>query len=149
MNDYSLTKDLIEKGFSTGNSLSIVLIVLVSLNIGIESFRFISMIIISNKEKHNKRQILIEEKRLKIIEQLFQSLDKLTLFDKSESSILLDNLKDINLFITKNKLYISKNYLDCTNEILDYFKDVLADYRKKNVEKEISLFDKFCHEFNK
>jgi hypothetical protein len=149
MQDYSLTKDIIADPNLTDNSIQIALVVMISINIGIEIFRFITMLVITKKEKHNKRDLLIEEKRIKILEQLFQSLDKLSLYDRDESGDMLSSIKKINLFITKNKLYIPKTYQNCSNEVLDYFKNVLTDYRQKNIEIETKLFEKFCYEFNK
>lgn len=149
MNDYSMLKDIIEATNKNNNSLLIALIILISINIGIELFRFIGMIILSNKDKSNKRQLLIDEKRIKVLEQLFQSLDSLSLHDKSESSQMLEKIKEINLYVTKNKLYIPKPFQRNTSDILDYFKNVMTDYRLKSIEKETQLFEKYCNEFNK
>jgi hypothetical protein len=149
MQDYSLTKDIIADPNLADNSIQIALVVMISINIGIEVFRFITMLVITKKDKHNKRDLLIEEKRIKILEKLFQSLDKLSLYDRDESEDMLISIKKINLFITKNKLYIPKKYQNCSNEVLDYFKNVLTDYRQKNIETETKLFEKFCNEFNK
>lgn len=149
MNDYSMTKDMVDNSLNSGNSLALVLVILISLNIGVEIFRFIVRIVLLRKEKNNKRQLLIEEKRILVLEVLYQSLDKLTIIDRDETQLMLDSIKEINHYITHNKIYIAKTYLKCTNEILDYFKNLLVDYRQKSIEKESALFERFCHEFNK
>jgi hypothetical protein len=149
MDDYSMLKDLVEKSLETNKSIGLILIVLISINIVIESIRFIYKLILANNNKKIKRQLLIEEKRLKIIEQLFQSLDNLTLLDARDNELLLHQLKEINLYISQNRIYIPRSYQNCTNEILDYFKNVLTDFRQKSIEKETQLFNKFCNEFNR
>lgn len=149
MNDYSATRDLVEANGGGENSLMIALVILISLNIGVEILRFVSMIILSNKDKSNKRQLLIEEKRIKVLEQLFQSLDGLSLLDKNEDSKMLKQIKEISLYETRNKLYIPSAFQSHTHKILDYFRTVMTDYRKKSIEKETTLFEKFCNEFNK
>lgn len=151
MNDYSLTKEMLEEilGLSNNSTLLITLIIMISINIGVEVFKFISKWMLANKAKKDKRIILIEEKRIKILEQLFQSLDSLTLFDQTQDNELLVKIKEINKFMTRNKIYIPKEFQKYSNNILDYFKNILTDYRLKDIEKETKLFNKFCHGFNK
>ena len=149
MNDFTAIKEIIELINKNNHYLLITLIILISINIVVEIVRFIGTLIITNKEKSNKKALLIEEKRIKILEQLFQTLDSLTLFDKSESILMLEKIKEINLFVTKNKLYIPKTFQNHTSDILDYFKNILTDFRFKSIEKEINLFEKFCNDFNK
>ncbi len=146
--EYEMNKDILNSGNSGDHSLAISLIILISINIGVEILRFWGMFILANKEKKQKRQLLIEEKRINVIELLYKNLDSLRLFDRSEESELLSNIKNINLFITQNKIYIPKNLLDKIYEILDYFKSVLTDYRLKDITMEVKLFDDFCDEYN-
>lgn len=148
MIDYSLTNDIVNNnGEIVG--LIITLIILVCINILIELIRFGVSLYLSKKEKDNKRQLLIEEKRIKVLETLFKKLDAISLYDKSEEENMLTALKDISIFITQNKLYIPKKLQLTSNEILDYFKNVLTDFRQKSIERETELFNKFCNEFNK
>lgn len=148
MNDYSLTNDAIKSNGEI-NSLIITLIILVGINIIIELIRFGVSLYLSKKDKDNKRQLLIEEKRIKVLETLFKKLDSITLYDKVEQDKMLNDLKEITLYITQNKLYIPKKLNSTSSDILDYFKNVLTDYRQKSIEKETELFNKFCNEFNK
>jgi hypothetical protein len=148
MNDYSLTQDALN-GNGDLSSMLLTLTILVSINILIELIRFGTTLYLSKKDKDNKRQLLIEEKRIKVSETLFKKLDNVTLYDKSEADRMLNDLKDISLYITQNKLYIPKKLNSISNELLDYFKNVLTDFRQKSIERETELFQRFCDEFNK
>lgn len=131
------------------NTIQLALIITLAINIGIEIFKFITMLILAGKEKKNKKFLLIEEKRIKILEELFQSMDFLSLYGKDETVEMLSEIKKISLFVTKNKLYIPKKFQKIANEILDYFRKVMTDYRQKDISQETKLFEKFCNEFNK
>ena len=130
MNDYSLTKDAIHN-YGEINGLIKTLIILVSVDILIELIRFGVSLYLSKKDKNNKRQLLIEEKRIKVLETLFKKLDAISLYDKSQEEEMLTDLKEINIFITQNKLYIPKKLQSTANNILDYFKNILTDFRQK------------------
>lgn len=143
-----MLKDIID-ALKNSNSLIMTLVVLISINIGVEVIRFFGMLFLSKQDKSNKRQLLIEEKRIKVLEQLFQSLDTLTLYNRDEEVLMLEKIKEINLYMTRNKLYIPKSFQKCTSEILDYFKNILTDFRLRSIEKEVQLFDKFCNEFER
>ena len=145
MNDYCLSDTL--QGGKPADPVTLALIILISINIGIEIFRFIAMLVLSNREQGNKRKIMIEENRLRVLEQLFKSLDELTLFDREQEVESLSKIKEISQFITKNKLYIPKPFQKISNEILDYFRNVLTDFRNRSFEKEIKLFEKYYDEF--
>ncbi|MCO5234616.1 MAG: hypothetical protein M9888_12895 [Chitinophagales bacterium] len=148
MNDYSLTKDALY-GNGDLSGMLLTLIILVCINILIELIRFGTTLYLSKKDKDNKRQLLIEEKRIKVSETLFKKLDNVTLYDKSEADRMLNDLKEISLYITQNKLYIPKKLNSISNELLDYFKNILTDFRQKSIERETELFQRFCDEFNK
>lgn len=148
MNDYSLTKDAVNNNGEI-SGLIVTLIILVCIDILIELIRFGVSLYLSKKDKENKRQLLIEEKRIKVLETLFKKLDAISLYDKSEEEKMLTDLKEINIFVTQNKLYVPKKLQSTANEILDYFKNVLTDFRQKSIERETELFNKFCNEFNK
>lgn len=148
MNDYSMTKEILQTNGSL-NGMLITLIVLVCINIIIELIRFGISLYFMKKEKENKKQFLIEEKRIKVLETLFQKLDSLTIFDKNDESQMLFELKEINLYLTQNKIYIPKSIHFTSIEILDYFKNVLTDFRQKSIEKETKLFEKYSNVFNK
>ena len=148
MGNYSSFEKLLELLANQNKSLFIALIILIGLNIGVEIFRFFSMIVLSNKEKKTKIDLLKEEKKLEIIEKLFKTLDKLRLYDKTQSQEMLSEVKIINRFMSENKLYIPDKIRNISIDILDYFKNVMTDYPQKDLEKEEKLFNKFYNEFN-
>ena len=149
MNNYALIKDLVDKAMAEYNTINVAVIILIVANLSLEIVRFVGNRFLSNQDKKNKKQLFIEEKRIKVLEQLFQQLDSLTFYDTTEEHELLENIKEVGAFVTKNKLYIPKKFQKITNEILDYFKNVLADKRQKSLEKELALFQKFCDDFNR
>ncbi len=53
---------------------------------------------------------MIEKREIRILEQLFQMLDSLSLFDRKESSEMIDREKEISQFVTKNKIYIPQPF---------------------------------------
>ena len=144
-----MIKDVIEANNHSSKILAITLIALVSINILVEVLRFIFSIVMSNREKKNKRHLLIAEKKIKVLEQLFQMMDSLTLLDKSEETSLLQQIREIDHYMTKNKIYIEKTFQKSALEILDYFRGILTDYRQKSIEKETKLFENFADEFNR
>ncbi|MDN4165041.1 hypothetical protein QWY31_05975 [Cytophagales bacterium LB-30] len=148
MKDYSTINEVLSSTQGIRSMLA-TLIVLVCINIILELIKFGTSIYISKKDKENKRQLLIEEKRIKVLEALFKMLDSLTLYERTEMEKMLNDLKEISLYITQNKLYIPTKMNSISNELLDYFKNVLTDYRQKSIERETELFQKFCNEFNK
>ncbi len=145
--DYSTIKEI---GNLNINSMAITLTILVSINIVIEVIKFVFSLCISAKDKNNKRELLIEEKRINVLEMLFKQLDSLTLyFSDSDEDKMLSDLKAINLYISQNRIYIPKNIYDISISILDYFRKVLTDFREKSIERESELFEKFCNEFSR
>ena len=75
------------------------------------------------------------------METLFKKLDAISLYDKSQEEEMLTDLKEINIFITQNKLYIPKKLQSTANNILDYFKNILTDFRQKSIEREYVQFE--------
>jgi hypothetical protein len=62
---------------------------------------------------------------------------------------MLDKVKEISKYITSNKIFVTKKYQKISGKILDYFKNVMSDYRLKKIETETKLFQKFSDEFNR
>ena len=56
------------------------LLVLISVNLVVEIAKFISSFILSNKEKKNHKHLLIDEKRIKILEEVYKDLDLLSIY---------------------------------------------------------------------
>lgn len=149
MNDISSLQNLIQTINKQNENLIIALIVLISVNIIIELIKIGGQYFLLRSDGKQKKQLLIDEKRIKILETLFKNLDRLSLYDQTQSRQMLKDIKDINLYISSNKLYIPKKFRSHANNILDYFKNVLSDYRQKNIQVETKLFEKFCNELEK
>lgn len=147
--DYSTLKELISNSINDYKTLLYTLIGLIIVNLIFEILKFCSSIFLSNKEKSNSKQLLLDERRIDIQEKLYKSLHRLKLYDKRQTDDMLIDINDISSFTSKNKLFISKELLLITNQILDYFKGLLLNYNEKNIETEIKLFDKYFDEFNK
>ena len=125
------------------------LLVLISVNLVVEIAKFISSFILSNKEKKNHKHLLIDEKRIKILEEVYKDLDLLSIFDQNEDEVLLDSIRTIERKIQSNMIYVPSKIHSIFIDILDYYKCVLVDYRKKDIQKEANLLKKYCNEFNK
>lgn len=147
--DYSTLNELIQNAKNDYKYLLTTLICLIIINLIFEFFKFINSIKLLNKEKSNNKQLLLDDKRIDIQVKLFKSLSRLKLFEKDQDTDLLNAIKNINSFITNNKLFISKELQSISNEILDYFKSVIFDFNTKDIKTETQLFDKYYNEFNK
>lgn len=145
MADFSL----IEKLLNESSTLYLVMIVMISVNIGVEGLKFITSIVISKSDSKSKRMLLREERRIEILEKLFLMLNNLSTFERSETEELLAEINGINSFVRLNKIYITKKKSKITSDITDYYIQVVENFNNKKFETEIDLMDKFSNEFNK
>jgi hypothetical protein len=146
-----ITQDIYNKIIENLDFLKPILIYLsiaVSVNIIVELFKILGNLFISKKELRSKKILLREEIRIKIMAKLFEDLNKLSLYDKNDSDQMLLDMKEINLYIRSNQIYLTTKIQDISREIIDYFNSVLTDYSKKDIKKEIKLFEKYNRAFN-
>lgn len=152
MNDYGALKDLMENSNSeinTNSKLAFILICFISINLIVTLLNIFSQNRLKNKEKKIYSFNIKEKKRIDISEELFTQLDKLTFFNgKDDNDIFLNKIQILEKYVTSNRLYISKNTYRNVQEQCDYFKSVLADYRKKDYAKELGFTKNFCTIFN-
>lgn len=146
--DYTAINELL-KQLEENKTLQTTVIILVIINILIEIAKFLSNIYLTNKTNSASRKLLLEERKINILETLFKKLNGLSLYDRDESELLLKEIKETNNFIYENKIYIPNSFQKISQTTLDYFTQVLTDYRSKSIEKENKLYNKFCDEFNK
>ncbi|MEP1152135.1 MAG: hypothetical protein ABJH08_10450 [Balneola sp.] len=125
------------------------LLILICVNLIVEIAKFTSSFILSNKEKRNHKHLLIDEKRIKILEEIYKDLDSLSIFNQDEQENILEGIRNIERKIQSNMIYIPSKIHNICIDVLDYYKSVLVDYRKKDFEKEANLLKKYCNEFNK
>ncbi|KOY86044.1 hypothetical protein AD998_07700 [bacterium 336/3] len=146
--DISVLKELIETLSKNHQSLYIALMIVIGLNIFLEGFRLFGMYQLSIKDKSNKRQLILDEKRINVGEDIYRNLDALSSIDDPKA--IDDAVKKIRKYALANRLYLSKALFKITNDCLDYFINVAADYaRNKDVNKERDFRDKYYDTFNR
>lgn len=146
MNDIGVLTELIDKfsnNIDNNNKLSIALIVFMSINILMSLINILSDHKLKNKEKKIFSFSLKEKRRIEIFEKIYQLQDKLTFYDgRTDNNLFLIDIQDIQAYVSQNKLYLNKKEQQLINEINDYFKTVLTNYRTKDYRKESELFTK-------
>ncbi len=153
MNNFGILEKLMESysnDIAFNNKLVVALIIFISLNLITTIINLISQHNLKLKEKKIISFKIKEEKRTVIYEIIYKNLDKMTFYiGKNDSNDFLNSIQETERYISRNKLYIDKSCQQLINEILDYFKTVLADYRKKDYSIEMKLFEKLSSNFNK
>jgi hypothetical protein len=151
MNDYSALKDLLEifsNEITTNSKLAIALICFIGINLVVTLLNIFSQNRLKNKEKQIYSFNLKEKRRIEILEELYTKMEDLSNFDgKERSDEFLQQIKEMEAFTNKNRLYLPKQIQKITNEYSDYLKNVLTDFRKKNYEFEMNIFNKYCKLF--
>lgn len=151
MNNYTVYKDLLEnfgKEINTNSNLTFALICFISLNLIVTIMNIFSQNRLKNKEKKIFSFNLKEKRRIEILEELYNKMENLSNFDgKERSDEFLLQIKEMEAFTNKNRLYLPKQIQKITNEYSDYLKSVLTDFRKKNYEFEINVFNKYSKLF--
>ena len=145
MNDYTALSEL-TKNIEHMNTL----IIFISINILISIFQIFSSFILKSKDKSIHSYKEKETIRIQKLEECYNKLEGLTYFDgRVKNELFLKGISDVDHYVTKNKLYFDKKYIQIINDMNDYFRTVLTDYRKKSYELEGELFTKYSNRFNK
>lgn len=151
MNDYSALKDLFEifsNEITTNSKLTITLICFIVVNLGVTLLNIFSQNRLKNKEKKIYSFNIKEKRRIEILEELYNKMENLSNFDgKERSDQFLQQIKEMEAYTNKNRLYLPKPIQKITNDYSDYLKNVLTDFRKKNYEFEMNVFNKYCKLF--
>jgi hypothetical protein len=129
--------------------IAVPLMVLLGLNLLAFIGKFIADYILKNREIKIHKLNIISSRRIDIQEKLFQRLEALSLFSNENREVFLEEIQNVEIFINQNKLYLDKKMYRQSNVILDYYKGVYFDVRKKQYENEIILLDEFSRLFNK
>lgn len=152
MNNVSVIKDLFEiysNDIQNNTKLLIALSVFILLNLIVTLTNIYAQVKLKNKEKRIHSFNLKEKRRIEVAEELFRQLDLLTFYDgKSDNEEFLLGIKDIEKYVSANRLYISKNVLTIIQDFADYFKSILVDFRRKDYAKEMAFTSSFCKIFN-
>lgn len=146
MNDIGVLKELIDKfsnNIDNSNKLSIALMIFMLINLLMSLINIYSDHKLKNKEKKIFSFSLKEKRRIEIFEKIYQLQDKLTFYDgRNDNNTFLLDIQSIQVYVSQNKLYLSNKEQQLINEINDYFKTVLTNYRIKDYRKEAELFKK-------
>lgn len=97
----------------------------------------------------NERKKEILKQRLQKEEELFVEVDSLRSFQSNQSHELLDQMEKVSNLMKTYKLFYSKTIAAfIEEEVLEYYKDVVVDFSKKDPKKEIQLMTKFYQLFD-
>ena len=140
MNSDSVSNEVSNSSW-TGSSIWILVIVLINLLLIIVKF-FLDR---SNGKKENEhyRTRKITELSIEKEAELFEKLEKISLFTKGEEHTLLDNISNVECLMSKNRIFYSKKIYHHSITILDYYKRINSDITKKDLKKEEKLFDEY------
>ncbi len=159
MADFGVTEKLIQLFIDNGikddlnsmRSIFITFIVFCSLNIIFLGINWWVQFKLKNKEfdviNHNLREV----ERMKVLRELYLKLETLTYYmgNTAEVPEYVNKTKEINSYVTQNKLFISVKYQAITTEFIDYILAILSDFRKNDLKKKSEILDKFIKEFNR
>ena len=146
--DTSLTQASIEHISSgTTSTYMIPLLVLLGLNIILILVNFVLDCIKHRKDNHNYKVHLIAQKGVEVEAELYRRLQHISCLQPGDEHNLLDEIIDIDNYISRNRLYIEKKFLENSINLLDYFKKIQHNMRNKDVKKEEGLFIKLSKVF--
>lgn len=128
------------------NTISWLLILLV-FNIVVMLFKFYLDWRHGKNDIHNYKRKKISEKSIEVESEIYAQLLALSIFQKDENHQMLDKIQELDSYIEQNSLYISKKYRDRVDEAFDYYKEVVANYNKKDNKKEGDYFRKLSKSF--
>lgn len=103
---------------------------------------------LKKQERNLNSQSLKETKRIQNLEHIHSTIQKLSLFGRNDTQLLLDEIANFERFVNLNSLYIEKPYKKIVQSLNDYYKSVATDYKKKNYAVEIRHMDQFLNLFN-
>ena len=153
MNNLGVIKELLEKygeDIALNSKLIIALIIFIFINLITTIINIISAHSLKGKEKKITSFNIKEQKRINVFENVYQQLDKLSFFNgKNDANEFLNHIQEVEQYISKNKIYIGKKELKSFYKITDYYKIVVTDFRKKDYNNELILFNKLSELFNK
>lgn len=146
--DFKTFQQLIHSELEILNIKYISLFILVNLVIAI--INWLIQRNVKNLEKRIYKQKVREDKRLTIIEDIYKELVSLTyILDKDEIKQKIDHVSELEKKIATNKLYIDNNMHSKLICFVDYTKNIMVDFRKKDFKTEKMLLKEIENEFNR
>lgn len=146
--DLKVLQQLIQSELEILNIKYIFIFILVNLIIALANW-LIQKNIKSLENKIYMRKVR-EDKRISIIEEIYKELVSYTyILDKKEIQLKIKSLSELEKRIASNKLYIDYKMNSKITNFIDYIKDIMADFRKKDFKKEKTLLNEIEKQFNK
>lgn len=139
----------IDSKLSENAKFILPLIVVVSINIVIGIISLLTQIHLKNKDVEIHKINIRENKKIDVLEKVFQELIKLKNYDRTQTTQLISSILSIERLCQSNGLYIDKRMNVILNSILDYFKTIATNFRNKDIKKESKLFDDYTRAFNR
>jgi hypothetical protein len=150
----SVVINSIEEAFSVSGTVKSIapntvmwLLILLAINIGIMLLKFFLDWRHGKNDIHNYKRKKISETSIEVESEIYKKLLELTIFQKAEYHEMLDRIQELDDYIERNSLYIGKKYRGRVDETLDYFKEVVTCYGKKDNKKEGEFFKKLSKSF--
>lgn len=107
----------------------------------------IQMIINRQLLKNETKKIKFERK-IEFIENLYKKLVEIKMSSiESISEEYLTRIKEINYWLSQNKINLTNGIFNASKSILDYFIEIYTDPENKDIKREKKLFDKFIQEY--
>ena len=141
----SMTSDSVfyESNNSSLSNYSKWILVIVLINLLLIIVKFFLDRSNGKKENEHYRTRKIMELSIEKEAELFEKLEKMSLFTKGEEHALLNNISDTECLMSKNRIFYSKKLYHHSITILDYYKRINSDLSKKDLKKEEKLFDEY------
>lgn len=126
------------------------IIIFIALNIIVALINWLLQRNIKNIENTIYRKKVREDKRISVLEQIYRRLVAFSYCcSHEEIRSQLNELIDLEKYISENKLYITNRLHKKIIKYTDYTKNLIADFRKKDVKQEMALLNEIETEFNK
>ena len=97
----------------------------------------------------NDRKMKIAEISIAQEVDIYKALVKLRGYQKYESKDLLASIQQLQIQLSNDKILFSKQFYKVAQDLVDYFAIIAGDYTRKDVNKELSLFDALYDSFHK
>lgn len=109
--------------------------------------QYVLSLLLKKRDVRNNRQMKITDITIEKEMELFSKLDHLRTFQKGEGLKMLNELECIRELLGHNQLMYRKGLSKIADELTDYFSVLCTDFSKRDMKKEINLFNKYRDQF--
>jgi len=149
LTEYEMISNLFTEVKNTTHLVWIIAFI-VFINFLMEIVKIFASLRLKNKEKTIFTFTAKEKRRIEVTEDLYKKMEKLTNYiDKSDEAIFIEEIRELDKFVSINKLYIDKKVSKLVQEFSDYEKKIFADFRKKDFKVESDYLEEIIKLFNK